>query len=109
MAFTFDPPRFLLYISIAILVANIAILVLGRRHPTRKVLGLVVGAALVAVLLTRFHRIGASSLTIDDAGIVAATDGTARIPWSNVEKAAYVADLSTSRYRPTRPGPGATR
>jgi hypothetical protein len=103
MTFTFDPPRSLLYFALFVVVASMAVLVLGRRHPARKVLSLAVAAALAVALLTRFHRIGESSVTVADTGIVANIDGTPRIPWPDIQKAVYLADVSASEYRPGRP------
>lgn len=103
MTFTFDPPRILLVIAAFILIAAVASVVLSTRHPARKILGVVLAAVFVTFLLVRFYTIGASSLAIDSTGIVGHLDGEPEIPWSGVDEAIYVADLSESDYRPTRP------
>ena len=103
MTFSFDPPHALLYIVIVILIANVGVLLLSRRHPARKALGLIVGAVLVTILLTRYYRIGTSSVAVDDTGIIANAAGASAIPWAQVRNATYITDLSASPFRPGRP------
>jgi hypothetical protein len=103
VTFTFDPPTLLLYIVIFILIANVGVMAFGRRHPVRKILGLIVSAVIVTILLVRYHTIGTRSLTTDDAGVAGTIEGMPTIPWSAVTKAVYVADVGASEYRPGRP------
>jgi hypothetical protein len=103
MTFTFDPPRAVLFAVAAIPIAAVAMVVLSRGHPARKMLGIVFAAVAIAVLLSRYHQIKTSSLTIDDAGIVGDTAGDPSVRWPDVEQAVYIPELSGSEYRPGKP------
>jgi len=99
MTFTFDPPRLPLYIVIAAMAVVMAMVLFSRRPPARKLIAVVVAAVVLAVVASRIGTIGSSPLTVAAAGLAY---GEENIPWSSVERAAYVADLSVSEYRPTR-------
>lgn len=99
MTFTFDPPRFPLYIVIGVLVVVMAMVLLSRRQPVRKLIAVVVTAIVIVVIMNRLGTIGSSPLVVDDAGLTYQEES---VPWSDVEQAAYIADLAASEYRPTR-------
>ena len=100
MTFTFDPPRLLLFVVIGVFIIVVATVALGKGHPIRKLISLIIVTAGVTVILLRVHR--PSSVTVEDAGIVADTYGEPNILWSDVEQAVYIPNLSVSEYRPNR-------
>jgi len=103
MTFSFDPPRSLFYLVVFIVASSLLVIVVGRRSPARKAIGLVFALVIATMLVNRFYTIRGSSLTVDDSGITADVDGRATIPWASIEQAVYVDDVSASRYAPGRP------
>jgi len=97
VTFVFEPARSLLIVSAVLVVAAILSLLLSRRNPARKAIGLVIVVALVGIMLLRYRT---AELTVNDAGISADTYATPRIEWAQVNAARYIDDLSASRYAP---------
>jgi predicted signal transduction protein with EAL and GGDEF domain len=103
MTFSFDPPRSLFYLVVFIVASSLLVIVVGRRSPARKAIGLVVAVVIATMLVNRLYTIRGSSVTVDDSGITADIDGRETIPWASIEQAVYVDDVSASRYAPGRP------
>lgn len=97
MTFVFEPSRSLLIVAAVLVVAAILSLLLSRRNPARKVIGISIALALAGTMLLRYRT---AELAIDDAGISADTYGKPAITWPDVEEVSYIKDLSVSRYRP---------
>ena len=100
MTFTFEPARSLLIVAAVLLVAAVLSLLVSRKNPARKALGIVIVLVIVGVLLLRYRT---AELIVDDSGISADTYGDPQIAWSEILDATYVEPLSASRYlaRPT--------
>lgn len=102
MTFVFEPALSLLIVSAILVLAGIFGLLLPRRNPARKIIGLALVLVIVGVMVSRYRT---AELTVDDVGIVADTYGRPTIPWSEVEQVSFIDTLSESRYAP-RPGVG---
>jgi hypothetical protein len=97
VTFVFEPSRSLLIVAAVLSVAAILSLLLSRRNPARKAIGIAVIVVLVGIMLLRYRTAG---LTVDDTGISADTYGDPIIMWSDVETVSYVDELAGSAYRP---------
>ena len=97
--FVFEPPSWGLYLIGGIIVLALVGFFVSRKSPARKLIGLVVVAAVAPLLYFRIYQ--ERTLTLDETSITGSYSGAERIAWSEVKQATYVAKLSTSPYRLT--------
>ena len=97
--FVFEPPTSVIYFAIGISIVVVIAFFVRRVSPIRKLIGLVVVAASVPLLITPLYR--TTALTVDDVRIYGNFYGAQPVMWADIKRATYIAELSTSKYRPT--------
>jgi hypothetical protein len=96
MDIVFRPPVYVLIVFAAVFVVVLLAALLKKMDIWKKILTIVLGAAVCGALIFFFYR--PRHFIVDAQGIQADTYGKVSIPWGCIEKAIVVNDLASSPY-----------